>query len=230
MGGTGPEVVAERIYRVGGPDSSDYRDSAVYLLDFGDPVLIDSGSGFGLHNIVSNIQLLGFRPDQIGNIILTHCHFDHIGGAPSFRNHSGTKLIMHELDARVVESGDDRLTAAFCFGVRLEPMPIDEKLYGEGGVLQFGTQDIRWLHTPGHSAGSISVYVDRGGVRTLFVQDIAAPLLEEFECDPGAWGISVEKLIALDADILCDGHSGVYRSKRLVKKYLEQCSKAAPNR
>jgi glyoxylase-like metal-dependent hydrolase (beta-lactamase superfamily II) len=136
---------------------------------------------------------------------------------------SAAELIMHELDARVVERGDNTLTAAFCFNVRFEPMGIDVKLQGEQGTLVFGDQQIEWIHTPGHSEGSISLYFDRKGVRCAFVQDIGAPLLEGFACDREAWMGSVEKLMALEADILCDGHSGAYRSKRLVRKYLEQC-------
>ena len=226
MGRAEPQIVADSIYRVAGPDISDSRDILVYLLDLCSPVLIDTGSGFGFDQVISNIENAGFEPAAISNILLTHCHFDQIGAASMFRRRFRCSLFMHELDAAIVERGDNRLTAAFCFGVVFEPLPIDEILHGEDGHLQFGAHEISWIHTPGHTPGSISLYLVREGVRTLFVQDIGAPLLEEFDCDPIAWRRSVEKLLALDADVLCDGHSGVYRSKRLVRKYFERCIEA----
>ncbi len=226
VGQNRPEIVIEGIYRVTGADKSDYRDSCSYLLDFGDPVLIDGGSGFGFEEMTANVQALAIRPTDIRRIILTHCHFDHIGGAFLYRHHFGSAITMHELDAEVVERGDNRLTAAFCFGVRIGPLPVDVRLHGSGGTLQAGSQDVHWLHTPGHSAGSISLYLDREGSRIVFVQDIGAPLLADFDCDPQAWRSSVEKLITLDGDILCDGHSGVYRSKSAVRQYLGRCIEA----
>jgi glyoxylase-like metal-dependent hydrolase (beta-lactamase superfamily II) len=116
-----------------------------------------------------------------------------------------------------------RLTASFCFDVDFKPLTVDRKLTGETGTLSFGTYDLRWIHTPGHTPGSISLFMDMGGERILFAQDIGAPLLTEFDCDPPAWLESIQKLFALEADIVCDGHSGAYGPKDVVRQYLEYC-------
>lgn len=218
------------IYQVGGSTISDFRDGAVYLLDLGELVLIDSGAGMGFAPIVRNIEHLGFHGEDIAAIILTHCHFDHVGGAARFKAEFGTRLIMHALDADIVERGDQRLTAAFCFDVVFEPLPIDQKLYGKEEVIRFGEFVIHCLHTPGHSAGSISPYLEINGARVLFAQDISAPPLLEFSCDPLAWRRSLDKLIALEADILCDGHTGVYRPKSRVKAYFQRILRTAESR
>lgn len=218
-----PEKIHDIIYRIAGPDMTDRRDCAVYLIDFGEPVLIDCGSGFAFHNIINNIKYAGFDAETIHDIILTHCHFDHIGAAHLFRSRFDSRLIMHELDAEIVERGDQTLTAAFCFETKFSPLPIDKKLRGSGEPLVFGEQTLISIHTPGHTPGSISLYIDIKGLRVVFVQDIAAPLLKEFYCDPEAWMESMEKLLALDADLLCDGHSGAYGPKRNVKRYLQSC-------
>ena len=202
---------------------TDARDCAVYLLDLGELVLIDIGSGFGLQNLIRNMEVLGFNPADVSTMIMTHCHVDHIGGAGIFSERFGTRLIMHNLDAEIVERADARLTAAFCFNIDFQPLIVDTKLYGEKGRLNLGRHEISWLHTPGHTPGSISVYMDIDGNRILFPQDIAAPLLKEFDCDPAAWMDSINKLFTLDADILCDGHSGAYRPKNVVKDYLKYC-------
>ncbi len=199
------------------------RDCAVYLVDIGGPVLIDCGAGYGLDRMVDNIAKAGFNPEDLKNLVMTHCHADHIGAAPLFRERFDTKLIMHEKDADIVERGDVRLTASFCFDVDFKPLPVDTRLKGEAGTLHFGPQDLKWIHTPGHTPGSISLYMDVKGERILFAQDIGAPLLAEFDCDPSAWLTSIQKLFALKADILCDGHSGAYGPKNVVEEYLEYC-------
>lgn len=211
------------VWRVGGPDMTSGRDSAVYLVDLGQPVLIDCGSGHGFGRTVNNISKAGFDPDNLKNLIMTHCHADHIGAAALFRSHFGTRLTIHEEDALIVERGDIRLTASFCFDVDFKPLPIDTMLQGETGKIGFETHDLNWIHTPGHTPGSISLYLDTGGQRILFAQDIGAPLLKEFDCDPPAWLESIKQLFALEADILCDGHSGAYGPKNVVREYLEYC-------
>ncbi len=217
-----PRRIHENVYQVGGAATSDIRDGAIYLLDLGELVLIDSGAGIGFEQTIRNIEIVGFNSTEISAVILTHCHMDHIGGAALFRQNFGSKVVMHALDAEIVESGDQHMTAAWCFGIYLQPFLIDVKLRGGEGQLSFGEHVINWVHIPGHTPGSIAVYFDIGGKMVLFGQDISAPLLEDFKCDPMAWRESMDKLLALDADILCDSHAGVFQPKHRVRAYLEQ--------
>jgi glyoxylase-like metal-dependent hydrolase (beta-lactamase superfamily II) len=219
----GPQQITDMIWRVAGSDMTNARDSAVYLIDAGEPVLIDCGSGHGFDRMLANIERAGFRPADIKTLIMTHCHADHIGAGPLLRSRFGTQLVMHEKDAEIVERGDIRLTAAFCFDVDLKPLPIDIRLRGDAGRLEFNGHSLQWLHTPGHTPGSISLHMDEKDEKILFAQDIGAPLLSEFDCDPPAWLESLQKLFAIEADILCDGHSGAYGPKDVVRQYLEYC-------
>jgi glyoxylase-like metal-dependent hydrolase (beta-lactamase superfamily II) len=220
------QKIHDIIYRVAGPDMTDPRDSAVYLLDLGEPVLIDCGSGFAFDRIVQNIEKAGSDPALIKNLILTHCHVDHVGGAHLFKSRFKTSLIMHHLDAEIVERADQIHTAAFCFNIEFQPLHIDKKITGEKVSLHFGDYELVCLHTPGHTPGSVSLCIDLNGTRILFAQDIGAPLLKDFDCDPAAWVKSVQDLLALDADILCDGHSGAYGPKKNVRRYLDLCVKS----
>jgi glyoxylase-like metal-dependent hydrolase (beta-lactamase superfamily II) len=212
-----------RIYRVAGSDITDPRDCSVYLLDLEELVMIDVGFGASIETVAAHIRKQGFRPENVSTVILTHCHVDHIGGANEWRRRFGSSLVMHELDAEIVARGDQRLTAALCFQKVLQPFAVDVALSGGQGQLNIGGQELVWLHTPGHTPGSISAYLDAGETRVLFAQDLGAPLLKEFDCDPAAWRRSAAKLLALNADILADGHSGVYQSKEIVRKYIESC-------
>jgi len=217
----GPREVTKDIYLIGGADITDPRDSAIYLLNLGDLVMIDAGAGASYDEIVLNIERLGLDPTKLTAICLTHCHIDHIGGAPRFREAFGCRIIMHRLDAEPVEQGDGRMTAATWYNLRFPPMPVDVKLKNEEERLRFGNQELAFLHTPGHTPGSLSVYLDRGGTRVLFGQDIHGPFSEEFRSDLAAWRRSMEKLLALEADILCEGHFGVFQPKERVAAYIE---------
>src|SRR5512136_2760686 len=97
-----PEQIEDGVFLVGGADISDSRDCMVYLLDLGELVMIDTGTGPGIGMIISNIRYLGLDPARLSTIILTHCHIDHVGGAHELKNRYGTRTIMHNLDAAVV--------------------------------------------------------------------------------------------------------------------------------
>lgn len=218
----GERRIEEGVYIIGGPDITSPDDAAVFIVDCGDElVMIDSGAGSSFEKLVRNIEGLYLDPYRISMLILTHCHIDHIGSAPFFRDRFGCALVCHELDAGAIESGDPVVTAANWYDSEFPPTPLDRKLTGNGGILQFGDEEICWVHTPGHTPGSISLYVDRKGKRILFGQDIHGPFLPSFGSDIEEWKRSMAKLLDLDADILCEGHFGIYRSKKSVASYIK---------
>jgi glyoxylase-like metal-dependent hydrolase (beta-lactamase superfamily II) len=87
-------------------------------------------------------------------------------------------------------------------------------------IWDFGEQKIVCLHTPSHTPGSICIYMDKDGKRILFGQDLHGPLLEEFGSNIEDYGRSTKKLLDLDADILCEGHFGIYKTKKDVRDYI----------
>jgi glyoxylase-like metal-dependent hydrolase (beta-lactamase superfamily II) len=217
------EEIISGIYLIGGPKITLPDDAAVYLIDFaGVLVLIDSGAGRSFNQLISNIELLGLNPSNISHLILTHSHIDHIGSAPLFRKQYGTKILIHELDASAVETGDSIKTAANWYGADFPPTAIDQRLKGARGILKFGTDSLSWMHTPGHTPGSISLYLDREHKRILFGQDIHGPFNKAFGSDINAWKKSMHALLTLDADILCEGHFGIYQPKDRVREYIER--------
>lgn len=217
----GPKEVTDGIYMVGGAEITDARDGAVYLLDLGELVLIDAGAGPSADKIAGNIERLGFDLAKLSTLILTHCHIDHVGGARRLRDLFGCKIVMHELDAVALEEGDERMTAAIWYHLPFSPLAADVKLKGEEERLLIGDQELVLMHTPGHTPGSISVYIDRGGKRVLFGQDIHGPFSAEFGSDLGAWRRSMERLLSLGADILCEGHFGLFSPRERVQAYIE---------
>lgn len=220
------ERICEGVYLVGGPDISHSYDATVFVVEAGgELVLIDSGAGRSAARIMDNIKSTGLDPQGIKTLVLTHCHIDHIGGAPYFRRELGCRLLIHELDADAVVQGDPVLTAANWYETDFPPTKIDERLSGSEGALVPGGE-LKWLHTPGHTPGSICLYLDRGGERVLFGQDIHGPFLPSFKSDIKLWKSSMEKLLALDADVLCEGHFGIFRPRDRVNGYIRKYLKS----
>jgi glyoxylase-like metal-dependent hydrolase (beta-lactamase superfamily II) len=215
-----PFEIIKNIFVVGGPEITDSRDGCVYLINLGELVLIDSGAGWSLDKIIKNIEDLGFGSKNPSKILLTHCHIDHIGGAPGIREKYGTKIYIHKLDTPPLEDGDPISTAANWYQTSFPPTPVDVKLNLPEEILKIGAEKIVCLHTPGHTPGSISIYMDREGKRILFGQDLHGPLLEEFGSNLNDWDRSTKKLLDLNADILCEGHFGIYKTKKEVKDYI----------
>jgi glyoxylase-like metal-dependent hydrolase (beta-lactamase superfamily II) len=220
---TNTEEIISGVYLIGGSSITSADDAAVYLIDFaGDLVLIDAGAGRSSSQIVRNIEMLGLNPANISNLILTHCHIDHMGSAPFFKKQYGTKILIHELDAKAMENGDSFKTAANWYGTTFPPTKVDRKLSGAHEILKFGGEELHCLHTPGHTPGSISLYLNREGKRVLFGQDIHGPFNSSFGSDIEAWKKSMQILLALNADILCEGHFGIFQPKERVRGYIER--------
>lgn len=212
--------IVENIFIVGGPDITDGRDGCIYLINLEELILIDAGAGWSVDKIVNNINKLAFNCNNLTKILLTHCHIDHIGGAPEIKRRFGSRIYIHKLDAPPLENGDSVLTAANWYQTSFPPTRVDVKLNSPEETLIIGDQKIVCLHTPGHTPGSICIYLDKSGKRILFGQDLHGPILPEFGSNLEDWDRSTQKLLDLDADILCEGHFGIYKTKKEVRNYI----------
>ncbi|MCX6676903.1 MAG: MBL fold metallo-hydrolase [Methanothrix sp.] len=214
-------AVCDRVYAVGGSGLSAPEDAFVYLVDAAaELVLIDCGVGHEMRRIEDNIRSLGFEPDNVRQIIATHCHIDHIGGLFAWKERYGSKIIAHELDRAGIEGENDELTAAGMYGVAYKPVKVDTLLKGKVEKHTYGDLEFNFLHTPGHTPGSISIYIDTKDGRVLFGQDIHGPFSPAWGSDLKKWRASMQKLLALRADVLCEGHAGIYRGEK-IGKYIE---------
>ena len=218
MSKSGSLSVSQDVYIVGGADLSHPYDCSVYLVDGGEEmVLIDSGAGEGFDLIVDNIRSLGLRPEKLKAVIATHSHIDHIGALRQFREEYGVEVTAHELDTEAIETGIG--SGAEYYGVSYQPCKVDVILRGTKETLRCGHYDLKIIHIPGHTPGSIAVYLD---VRTriLFGQDVHGPYFLKGSNTEQA-KVSLQRLIDLEADILCEGHFGVYEPKEEVRRYIE---------
>lgn len=214
-----PFCIYQDIYLIGSAEISHPYDCCVYLIDVGELVLIDSGAGQRFDSLVDNIFALGLAPEKISTVIVTHCHIDHVGSLAKFRQKYGAKIIAHSMDAEAIETGKG--IGAEAYGVAYELCQVDVKLQGAEQKLVFGEQEFTAIHIPGHTRGSIALHADMGGKRILFGQDIHGPYSAMWGGEPEKAISSLQKLIDLKADILCEGHFGIYQPAGEVKHYIE---------
>lgn len=223
-------TICDGVFAVGGSDLSRSEDAYVYLVDAKSSlVLIDAGVGYGNNKIEKNIKSLGLEPAGVWHVIATHCHIDHIGGLHLWKDKYGSKIIAHELDRAGIEGENKELTAASMYGVDYKPVRLDTVLTGEYNQMKLGEIEFYFLHIPGHTPGSIAVYIDTPEGRILFGQDIHGPFSPSWGSDVKEWRRSMNKLLALKADVLCEGHAGIYRGeeiKRYIEGYLKRYSSA----
>lgn len=211
---------------VAGDGVTSGEDASAFIIAGNDPILIDTGAGRSIKEVIGNIERVGVDPESLKRVVITHCHIDHIGGMPYLKKHLGVEFYMHALDAGPVERGDRVVTAAGMYGVDFPPTPVNVKFEDSEFTLDIDGKKLILLHTPGHTPGSISPYIDIGGKRVLFAQDVHGPFLDVFSSDINDWRESMEKLIELGPDILCEGHFGIYeprdRALKYIRGYLER--------
>lgn len=219
---TSPIVpITGEIHQVGGYELTAPEDAAIYLVNFGGrAALIDAGCGRAVDRLFANIQAAGVELTQIEYLLLTHCHFDHTGGARAVRERLGCPVVAHELDAPYIEQGDNVVTAAAWYGATLSPCTVDRKLTWSEEDVDLGGRTLTAIHIPGHSPGSVAYLTVSEGLKVVFAQDVHGPLHPDLLSDRADYLASLELLLDLDADILCEGHYGVFRGKRAVSGFI----------
>jgi hydroxyacylglutathione hydrolase len=134
--------------------------------------LIDSGVAGAQDAIFDYIRQLGREPAEISLLVLTHSHPDHIGAALAIQQATGCAIAAHPAEKAWIEDTDmqsrQRPVSGFASLVG-GSVRVDRQL-ADGEVIELdGELSLEVLHTPGHSAGSISLLLR--GDQALFCGD-----------------------------------------------------------
>ena len=175
-------------------------DSNAYLIDAKRKTLVDAGMNAArvLPNITGGLDL----------IILTHCHYDHIGAVPEIVTATGAKVAIHEKDLPFLRS--DKSSAIF--NAAMPEFAVDIVLKDDEEI-DLGDMTLKVLHTPGHTPGSICLYDT--DTKELFTGDTVFEGGSFGRTDIGgdseAMVRSLEMLTKLDVTALYPGHGGIVK-------------------
>jgi N-acyl homoserine lactone hydrolase len=148
----------ETVGMVAFPNTLLVRGERDYLID---PGLIMQGAP-----LFGALAELGVEPQEIKDVILTHLHFDHAEGLAAWPMR---KAWVHRLET---EAPYAQIVTGPLENIDLEPLD------GEEGEIEPG---VRWLLTPGHSDGLITLLVDTDDGLVAIASDCVGPLPEYFD-------------------------------------------------
>lgn len=228
-----------------------YTNQIVNVAMIGTPgkpwILIDAGMP------TCGAEILKVAEARFGNqkpecILLTHGHFDHVGGIVHLLNHWNVPVYAHpdefpflngtlaypEPDASVQGGMLAKIASIYPYEPInitpfLKPLPKDNSLPG--------FEDWEWIHTPGHSPGHVSLYRKTDKIlisgdavvtvrqdsfyKVLFqIEEVNGPP-RYFTTDWEAAHQSVQKLAALEPQALLAGHGGVMIGSKMRSQLAE---------
>lgn len=114
-------------------------------------IVIDPGDEIGKITAVLERHQL-----KVKAIVITHAHIDHVAGAHKLRALTGAPVYLNERDKELLESLE--IQAGWLGVATPERTPIDTAA-DDGTVLRLGEAEFQVIHTPGHTQGSVSVWI-----------------------------------------------------------------------
>lgn len=146
-----PFRIAGNLYYVGNIWCSSH------LIDTGDGlILLDTPCASGLAGLLDNIWRLGFDPQNLKYIVISHAHTDHYGAVRALAHKTGATTFMGVVDARDMREHPERtLKLDRDLGFYNERFQADVEL-ADGDLIRLGNTCIRCVLTPGHTIGTMS--------------------------------------------------------------------------
>jgi hydroxyacylglutathione hydrolase len=159
----------------------------------GDPVtreaiVIDPGD-----DVETILEVIARHGLKVRAILITHSHIDHVIGLKKMREATGAPVLMHEADLALYKEMEKQ--AEWIHWATPEISEVDDFLT-EGKSIKWGNYELRVIHTPGHTKGSVCLYLPHEG-------DVIHP-----QSAAGASRISHEAGMLFAGDTLFEGSIG----------------------
>lgn len=213
------------------------RTTAAFAVETDEgPVLVETGPDSTHEVLIRHLENLGYAPEDVRRVFVTHIHLDHAGAAGRFAE-KGAKIYVHPLGAKHLRDPSRLLASAHrIFGERTEelwgrPRAVASdriRVVEDGEVVDLGKLKIQALETPGHADHHLTWRIedavftgDAGGVRIGNGPVLAPTPPPEIRVE--TWRRSIEKLRSLRAEEIYLSHFGRFTNVEEHLAGLEDC-------
>jgi glyoxylase-like metal-dependent hydrolase (beta-lactamase superfamily II) len=221
----------------------------LYLVKGETYAIVEGGVSGITYPFLDQLSLLNVPPESISHLVILHSHFDHMMVFPTLKErYPWMKIVTSDLNRTIFTSertvakifdSDRKTTLALrergmiSEAPTLEPctfFPLDITVQ-EGSILELGKGvKMKFFEIPGHSPDCVGAFLEDEGV--FFCSDGAGFYTPPNFFRPNYWyrldeaEKSLDKVKAIDPEILCRGHYGAMIGKDLARKHLQSNRKS----
>jgi glyoxylase-like metal-dependent hydrolase (beta-lactamase superfamily II) len=201
----------------------------LYLIDGGSEwLLIDIGYLDTVDEVIDLIRQMDFNLSACKMVVATHADADHAQGMARFREALKTEVAAHPLAVEPLETGDEIVTYATIkaqnFQIPMPPCKVDRELK-EGDVIEVGDQEMTVWHTPGHTAGQISLKMGNllFSGDNIFKDSSVGVIDAHHGSSIPDYLQSLKRIREDDAEFLLPSHGPVFRKdNKIIQKAIDR--------
>ena len=190
------------------------------------PVLLDTGPGSTLDNLIIGLDTLGYRVADLHAILLTHIHFDHAGATGLLvEQNPRLTVYVHERGApHLIDPAKLVASATRVFGDNMDlywgrflPVPASQiQVLAGGEMVELGDRRFEVAYTPGHASHHVSFYEaadatayvgDNGGIRVPIIPH-PLPVTPPSDFNLEEWLATIDRIAAWNPRRLFSTHYG----------------------
>ena len=224
----------------------------LYLVKGETYAIVEGGVSGITYPFLEQLSQLNVPPEAISHLVILHSHFDHMMVFPTLKGrYPWMKIVTSDLNRSIFTServvakifdSDRKMTLALkeremiSEAPNLAPytfFPLDITVK-EGSVLDLGKgMKMKFFEVPGHSPDCLAAFLEEEGL--LFCSDGAGFYTPPDFFRPNYWyrlddaEKSLDKMMAVDPEILCRGHYGAMIGKDLARKHLQMNRQSIEN-
>jgi glyoxylase-like metal-dependent hydrolase (beta-lactamase superfamily II) len=224
----------------------------LYLVKGETYAIVEGGVSGITYPFLDQLSLLNVPPEAISHLVILHSHFDHIMVFPTLKGrYPWMKIVTSDLNRAIFSS--ERTVAKIFDSDRKTTLALRERgmiseaptlqpyifflldiTVQEGSVLDLGKGvKMKFFEIPGHSPDCLAAFLEDEGL--LFCSDGAGFYTPPNFFRPNYWyrlddaEKSLDKIKAIDPEILCRGHYGTMIGKDLARKHLQMNRQSIEN-